>query len=255
MQYFVGNVTAGLFKVLCVKFLYYGVFVTLSYRAVFIHFIDSSRTKSTGIDSLIEKLGRHDGLSAAVYASARTSHDLDERVVAFAVLDLFHNLSCLGKSVYGGNLNGFACQINCSFLYSLYAANSFEIELFKRFSGNDFVHGTKSRFHNAAGCTENKTGSGAVTDGIVKLFVGQIIEVDTVFLDKAGKFSRGKNDVDIRISACSLVVAKNFLLLCRTRHARNNVNILRIDVVCLGIIGLHYRTEHLLRRFAGRKMS
>ena len=89
---------------------------------------------------------------------------------------------------------------------------------------------------------------------MIEFAVFQLGEEDTCSLNHSGKFARGDRNINIGNTCCALILATDFKFLCGTGHNRNADNVLRINIILFGIVGLKNSTKHLLRRFAGRKM-
>ena len=135
-------VAVGLYEIIVVKCFYYGVFMALSQLAFLVGFINSRRTQSLYVHAGIYHFGRNDGLAAAVYASARASHNLDELVVGFAGLDVFQHLSGVCKSVRYAHFDFSAVHVEGCALYTLSASDRLKVKRRRLVAGNNLVHGT-----------------------------------------------------------------------------------------------------------------
>ncbi len=175
-------------------------------------------------------------------------------IVGSAVLDLLHNRVGVCKSADYADLDFHAVDVVGSLLYAVGAANLGEVKALERLAGELLNSGSQRRFHNAAGCAEDNSRAGGVAQRIVKLFIGQVLEVYSRALNHSAELSRGQRVVNIRIAGRRLIVALCLELLRRAGHDADNDDILRVDVHLLGIPGLDYRARHLLGRFAGREV-
>ena len=138
-----------------------------------IQIVQDFRTGCLYIDSSAHVRGL-DGLSAAVYAAAGASHDLDELVVCLAV---FHTVKqCLGIAKTGSNChaNLHACHIVLGFLDAGGSANSLEVYVLQCLAGQRLHCGTKSCLHNTAGGAEDDACAGGLTQRMIE---GAILQV------------------------------------------------------------------------------
>ena len=198
-------------------------------------------------------LGRSvdDRSTAAGYAAARAAHDLDEIVFLLAALNEVEEFGSVAGTVSDGDADNFAAQVNFGFFDTFGTADSVEFDVIERFTGNDFINGTESGFHNAAGSTEDDARAGGFTEDGIEVFVGETREVDTRVLDHSGKFANGKDCVDVGETVVFKLVSACLELFGGTRHYRNDVDIFGVDTRFFGIVGFNKRAEHLVRRFAG----
>ena len=255
MKNFVSLVAARFVEILVVKLFYDGVFVRLAELALRIRTVNRLRTEFLDVETGVDLVGSNDGLSAAVYATAGASHNLDELVLALARFDLFEKLASVCKSVCDRYFNRSAVHIDFGSFDAFSSANRLIIDGRRLFAGNDFVHCAECGFHNAAGCTEDKSRARTDAERSVEFFVRKYIVFDTETLDKTSCFAGGKNDVNVGITACVLVRALDFGLFRGARHNGNNINILGVYTVLFRVIGLDRRAHHLLRRLACREVS
>lgn len=195
-------VTAGLIEVFGVKLLDYRIFVRLTKFVLRVRAVNRFRAKRFDVESRVDLVGRNDWLSAAVYATAGASHNLDELVLALAGFDLFEKFAGVCKRMSDRNLDFGTVHIDFRRLDTLGAANRFVVHGRRFLTGDDFVHGTERGFHNAAGRAEDKSRTRADSERSVELFVCEHIVFDTETLDKASRLAGGKNHVYVGIAAC-----------------------------------------------------
>ena len=87
MKNLVSNVTAGLLKILSVNSLDGFAFVRLSERKIFICLIKSLASDAFKVNKVADTC-RLNGLTAAVYAAAGASHNLNESAVPFLTFSI-----------------------------------------------------------------------------------------------------------------------------------------------------------------------
>ena len=86
VQHFVRDVAVGFAEVFVVQRFYYGVFVALAERVFLILSVEDFGARFGNV-GYVTRLRVDYGLTAAVYATAGASHDLDKVVFALARLD------------------------------------------------------------------------------------------------------------------------------------------------------------------------
>ena len=246
-------VAAGLTEELVIDTLDCFALMRLAQGHILVRLVESGGSARSEVDEVAHDCVL-DRLTAAVDAAAGAAHDLDEVIVGSAVLDLLHNRVGVCKSADYADLYLHAVDGVGSFLYSVGAANLGEVEALELLAGELLNGGSQRRFHNAACCAEDNGRAGGVAQRIVKLLVGQVLEVYSRALDHSAELSRGQRVVNIRIAGRRLIVALGLELLRRAGHDADNDDILRVDAHLLGIPGLDYRARHLLGRFAGREV-
>ena len=163
MKNLVSNVASGFSEEVFVYFLYIGAFVRLPELVCVIKAVESFCTLCTDIRK-VAYICRLDNLTAAVYTSAGTSHDLDEVAFYLAVLKFGKELLSVCKTRYNSYLYSKVAYLVFSRLDTLNASYILEF--------NGAVCGfacqlpyscTKSRFHNAARSAEDNSGACAVS--------------------------------------------------------------------------------------------
>ena len=123
-----------------------------------------------------------------------------------------------------------------------------------RFSCQNICDRTQRRLHNASRSAEYDARSGSVSDGAVKIRVLKTCKINSCFPDHLRQLARSKNSIHIGISGSAQLRPVSLEFLRRTGHYRYHINLGRIDVLLLRVISFEYRAEHLVRRFAGRKI-
>ena len=89
----------------------------------------------------------------------------------------------------------------------------------------------------------------------VHLAVGQVDKINSRLFDHAAKLARGQHGVHVALAARVHFGPLRLELLGRARHHRHHVNVLRFFAGFLRPVRFCHRAEHLLRRFAGRKIG
>src|SRR5699024_7729846 len=107
-------------------------------------------------------------------------------------------------------------------------------------------YGTQGCLHNAAGGSEDPSGSAALSHELVKLCVWNGSQIDSAQFESFCRFSGGSNDIYVP-SILNLHLRKVVLILFRhTRHDGDVTDILRRNTDLLRKIILHQSSEHLL---------
>ena len=251
----------GLAKEFLIKFLNLGVFVALAKNVSLVLGIKGgSALLEIGIKDIVVFVGKENRadirLAAAVDASAGTAHDFDELIGAFAFADLVHKNFCVFHSVSNGKTEDLAVDFDLGFLDSVKAADGGESDCAVFLTGKNVVNGTESRFHNAAGYTEDYACAGSFAhDILVKVFFGKFVENNTASADHICKFADGDNCVNVFKTFCVYHFGSFFFkFLCGAGHYGNNEDILGVKAVFFCVIALDDCALHLVGRFAGRKV-
>ena len=200
---------------------------------------------------------RLDRLTAAVYTTAGTTHDLNEGPVRLAACNLIHNDLCVSSTGSNANLDIHACDVVGSLLESLGTTNLAEYEILVVLAGENVVSGSESRLHNAAGSTEDDCGTGVNTERIIEVLVGKSGELNTCTSDHSCKLTGGESYVNVSDTlACGGHIVSAYLeLLSSTGHDGYNEDILGVDAHLVCPVGLDERAAHLLRRLAGGEVT
>ena len=118
MQYLVRLMTVGLAEIVLVKLLYCRILVRLAQSHICILLVNrlSAYSPDVLIIALVSGLYR---LSASVYASAGTRHNLYEIIGRYARSYVVHNLPCICKSGRYANLYLLAVEVIFRFFNTL----------------------------------------------------------------------------------------------------------------------------------------
>ena len=261
MEKFVSFVGIGLAEEFFIKFLNLGIFMAEAEGVSLVLGIKcGSALLHIGIKNIVVLVGKENRtnvrLAAAVYTSAGASHDFDEGIFAFAFADFVHKNFCVFHSVGNGYVENGAVDFDGGFLDSVKSADGGEGDCSVFFSGENVVNGSESRFHNAAGYTEDNACAGSFAhDILVKILVRKLVENNTGTADHFCKFAGGKNRVNVFKTRSVHHFGTFFLeFLCGAGHDGNDEDILGVDSMFFGIVALDDCALHLVRRFAGRKM-
>ena len=228
-------------------------FMRLAENSSLVLIVEDLCTQTVDINGITDIL-RVDRLTATGDTAAGAAHDFNEGPVSFAGSDLFHNFVCSLGAGCNCDLDGHTCDLKGSFLECLVAADSFVNDFSVIVAGEPVVSGSECCFHNTAGGTEDDSCAGIFTERIVKFFIGQVDEVQTLTLDHARELTGGDGNINVRNTCSILIIALDFVLLSSTRHDSNDVNVLGVDAFLFCVPGLDDRTGHLHRGLAGGQM-
>ena len=243
-------VAVGLSKVLIVKLLNRRVFVRLAEIACLIVVVKNCCSYSAKVDSLSYNCGLN-GLTAAVYASTGTSHDLDELNVKLACLNSVKHLLSVFSTRSNCNVEVDIAKLVGSELNALYTTNLVEVKRLKRLALDNLCCGTESCLHNAAGCSKDSACARTDLKRNVKFSTLKCSEVDTCLADHSANLTGGNSNVNVRNACSRLTGSANLKLLSSTRNCGYEEYVLRIPTHLLCVVGLNYCAEHLLRRLTG----
>ena len=118
-----------------------------------------------------------------------------------------------------------------------------------------------SRFHDAAGVAEDTAAAGSFAKGLVELAVFEVGEINVFVLDPLSQFTC--RNADIRIAdfrfipeeaGCAQFRTADFCFLGRARRDADIDDLLGVDVLLLGKIGLDDRAEDADRTLGRRQM-
>ena len=155
-----------------------------------------------------------------------------------------------------GHVDSHAVNVQRGLADALEAAHSLEGDGLVLLAGEDKVDGTQRSFHNAAGDTEDDTCAGVVAHQIlVKVLVGQTGEQNAGTLDHLGQLPGGQNSVHVLQTVYLKLVALFLVLLGGAGHDGYHENILGVDALAFGVVGLKYCTLHLVGRLAGGQVG
>ena len=251
-------VAVGLVEILLIQSLDVGVLVRFTQFHTLIGVIYGLCAFCANVGG-ISRISVLNGLSAAVYATAGASHNFDEVIISLTRFDKVHKGFCVFQAGRDGNLDFGIFAVDGKhifrFLNSFDAAHCGEVDLVLRFSGKDVLQGTESRFHNAARYAEDKTCARADAERHVVFFVGKVVEQNTFAFNKSCKFPSGQDVIDVGNARRALEGTTFFKLFGGTRHNGYYADFFRGDTEFFCVIGFAHRAEHLLRRFAGRKVG
>jgi len=203
---------------------------------------------SSGV-SIVERL------TAAVYATAGTSHDFDKVVISLTFFDLGEEFACVSCTADNSNFNFGTCNGVGSFFDAFDTADFFIVNGFGGFVFEDLNNGSESSFHNAAGSTEDVSRTGSAAEDRIKFFVGKSGEVKACDLDHTSEFAGGDGNIDIVETVNIVLFTGTFEFLSGTGHYGNNSDVLGIDAHLFSVVALHESAVHTLRRFSGRKVG
>ena len=140
----VRDVATRFFEVFVIQNLHYRIVVRLSETVFLIFLIQHSRTRLGDVDEIAGR-GIDYRLTAAVDATTRTRHYLDEVILALARFDVFHYLARIGKSARDGDINFFAVERDRRFLDTFRAAYRLKIDIFEFVARHDFGDRSEER--------------------------------------------------------------------------------------------------------------
>ena len=250
-----GLLGAGLAKVILVESLDFGVEMAHTDNALLIVGIETGRTCRT------DSIRCEARLTAAANATAAASHDFDEVVARLdTVLDVFtnlvENLLDIAHLVSDSDIDLCTLDVDRGLLDAVHTAHSGELDRRRLiFLRDEAVGGAESCFHNAARDTEDRAGARVGAKQVVRLLFRKVEEVDTGGLDHAGELTRGENDIRILAArGLHVLVAGDLVLLGRAGHDGSDVNLVALETVLLGPVGLGESGEHLLRGLRGREV-
>ena len=250
-------VAVGLSEVFVVELHNSGILLGLADIALSIVTVKNGCTESTKIYGVTNGCGLV-RLTATVYATAGTTHDLDELYVHLACLNVLkESLSCLSARS-NCNVNGNVTDLvgcNAVLVIVTLTADLGSLKgLLKGLAHKNLCGVTESCLHNAARCAEDSTCAGANVERLIECLVVKLAELDASFLDHSANLAGGNGYVYVSITRSGLTVASYLELLSSTRNSGYEEDVLRIDAFLLCKVGLHKSTEHLLRRLASRKI-
>ena len=172
-------------------------------------------------------------LSAAVYAAAGACHNLDESVVLFAALYIFHHLARIAEPACHGNVYRNAAERIGSLLYALCAAHFVEHYGFVLVA-EGARRKAEGRLHNAARRAEYRAAARSLTERVVELALGKVGKVEPRLLYHLCQLARGER----RVGVVPEFVARNFKLFRRAGNNRNDVQVLGLYALLHAVIGL-----------------
>ena len=243
-------VTVGLAEELLIQLGDGGVLVGLPDGLGTIFAIGSGSSCGLGI-YLITGTCINIGLTAAGYAAAGASHDLDKVVVLVACLDLIEQLAGVCGSVYDRYVYIHACYVYGCFLDAVEAAYAVVLDGLEILTGEDVGNGTQSSFHNAAGYAEDDACAGGIAEDGVELFIGEIDIVDACLLDHPCKLTGGEVGIYVTVAFSAHLGTDDLELLCGAGHYGYYEDVLGIETVLFCKVGLGDGTLHLVRALAG----
>ena len=213
-----------------------------------------------------------DGLSAAADATTGASHEFNE--VAFgefaAGADVLQNALGIGGAVANSDLHGGAIEpipiveealehsgdlghgrdFDFGVLDAFKATHGQDVgfaeDLLDLDAGDQFDDGAEGRFHHTAGGAEDDAGAGSGSERIVEVGFLKGRQIDAGFLDHLGHFTAGEAEIDVLVTAVDHLRPVALELFGRAGHEGDGDDVLGVDVVLLGPVGLDQRTEHLL---------
>ena len=246
---------AGLAEVILVESLNLRVEMRHAERSLLVVGVETRRTSGANF------VGRKAGLTAAADTTAAASHDFDEVVARLdAVLEIFADLVQylldIAHLVSDGDIDLGVADLDRSGLNTFHTADFLEVDRRRcSFLSDQAVSRTKSRFHDAARYAEDRAGTRVSAEKIVSRLFRKAQEVNTGGLDHTSELAGRQDDIGILATAgLHVLVARNLVLLSRTRHDRSYVDIIARDGVLLGPVCLRESGEHLLRRLSRREV-
>ena len=247
MQLLVAEVAARFAIVLLVDSDDIGVLVALTDGFASVFAIDGFHTFADDIAVAVVI-----GLTSTADATTGASHDLNEMIaIGIAFADLFHEFAGIAKAVSHSNLQGEAIKVDGSFLDAFETTGFFEIDFGKSLACVEFVGGTQSSFHNTTGSTKDDTGTSGLTQRIVEVLFGHVVEVEVALTDHVSQLTGAEHEVDIRISVYAEFLTSTLTLLGEAGHNRNHNEVFTFHTQLGGEIVLGNSAEHTLRRLGG----
>ena len=193
-------------------------------------------------------------LSAAVYTTARTSHNLDELYVNLACLNVVKKLFSVSCSACNSYVKSDITKLIGSKLDAICASYLVKLKRFERLALDNLSRCTESSLHNTACCAEDSACARTDIKRNVECFVIKLSELDTCLLDHSAEFSCCDSYVNVGNACGRLAVTSYLKLLCGTRNCGYEEDILRINSLFFSEVCLYNRAEHLLRRLTCRKV-
>ena len=127
------------------------------------------------------------------------------------------------------------------------SAYLFEVYIFQRFSGIDFINRTEDGFHYTTCCTENNAGTGRLTHRVVKRAVQYQREADIGAFNQSCQFAGGNRIIYVGNTVHFKFIAGTLVLLCQTGHDGYDYQLFSGNSHLFRPIGFGDRAEHLLR--------
>ena len=126
------------------------------------------------------------------------------------------------------------------------------VQLFKRqiTAGNQFVNGTQGSFHNTASRSENICSARTQTHRGIELRVIDICKINPAFSDHACQLPYCQNRIHISHAAVHQLRTGDLKFLRGTRHDRNYIHALRVDIDFVSIVAFDQSAKHHMRGFA-----
>ena len=203
-----------------------------------------------------QEAGADDGLAAACDTAAGAAHDLDEVVLGAARTDLVQQDLGVLHAVGDGHVDGHTVQLDGSLTDALEATHLLELDGLVLLAGQDEVDGAQGSLHNAAGDAEDDAGAGVLAHQIlVELLVRETLEEDTGTLDHAGQLPGGQNGIHIPQTIHIQLLTLGLVLLGGAGHDGDHEDVLGVDALLFGIVGLEDGTLHLVGRLAGGQVG
>ena len=213
-----------------------------------------------GIDPLLNSLlGLGLGRATTADAAAWAGHNLDELDVGnFWVLslDLLDELHGVGNALSDSNIDLETVEVGGDNLDAVGGASeSGDVQVLHWLLGDHGVGSPDSSLHNTTRAAEDGGGTG--TDGVapVEFCVWEVLEVDLLLLEEPHEFAGGENDIDLFTAVLHLELdALDFVLLGNAWHDGDVDDLVWLEVLLLGPVGLDDATEHGHWRPAGGKV-
>ena len=139
----VSLVASGLSEILVVDLLDRGVLVGLAEIHLSVSLVEHRRAESSEIDRVANRRGL-ERLTAAVDASARAAHDLDEIDLLLAVLDSREQLLGVLGTRSDSDADGLVAELIGRALDRSGSADVVKVDLFERLAEDDLSRGTES---------------------------------------------------------------------------------------------------------------
>ena len=175
-------------------------------------------------------------------------------ILRLAVLDAVQQLRRIGKPAGHGDLHLGAGEVVLGLLDVLDAADLTEFGALQLLAGHDLGNGTQGRLHHAAGRTEDMSRTGGHAEDGVELLIGQLGQHHTGTVQHIAQLTGGDGNIHIGQAHGALAVPADLILLRGAGHHAYHHDILGVEALLLGVVGLYQCTEHLLRALAGGKV-
>ncbi len=195
------------------------------------------------------------GLTCAIDTAARASHDFDDMIFLLAFANHLADLVGIGETKDLAEIELDAGDFDFCFADAFGTTEGLEIEVFGFLARELFSGKADDGFGHAAGGTVNDASTGFEAHRIVAGLFGQAVEVNAELADEIGQLCGRHRDIDIADAVVAEFFARDFELLGRARHDRDDEDVLVVFAEFFGKDAAEHRGAHLLRGFAAGEVA